>query len=84
MQPHVIFYAVYAIAFLSYLLLSLFIIYHVIRYSADRTVMIFTILFFIVGTALLLFANTVSFLSIPFDQLIPSVPMPTYPSKSPF
>ena len=84
MQTQAIFDTVYLVAFISYLPLSLFIIYHLIKYSPSRAVMLFTVAFFLIGTALLLFANVLLFFAIPFDQLVPSVPMPVYSPKSPF
>ncbi len=72
-----IFDFIYLIAFVSYLLLSIFIIYHVVRYTSDKAVTTVTLLFFITGTVLLLFANAVFFFAIPFDQLIPVFPLPS-------
>jgi len=72
-----IFDLIYLIAFISYLLLSMFIIYHVVRYTGDKAVMTVTLLFFIIGTALLLFANAVFFFAIPFDQSVPALPLPS-------
>jgi hypothetical protein len=73
-----IFDAVYFLAFLSYILLSLFIIYHIARYSVSKTVIVFSLSFFLIGTAMLLFANGMLFFSIPFDQLTTF----TLPSKT--
>lgn len=74
---------IYLLAFLSYLLLSLFIIYHIIRYSGSKTVMVFTLTFFLIGTSLLLFANALLFFSIPFDQFVPTLTLPSSYSPSP-
>jgi hypothetical protein len=79
-----IFDLVYILAFLSYLILSLFIVYHIVRYSGSKTVMVFTLTFFLVGTALLLLANSMLFLSIPFGQFAPNLPTPAYMPNSPF
>ncbi|MDD5084255.1 MAG: hypothetical protein PHT88_05015 [Candidatus Moranbacteria bacterium] len=79
-----IFNFIYLIVFLSYILLSMFIIYHLVRYSGNRSVMAFTVTFFLIGTACLLFANALLFFSIPFDQFIPALNMPTYSPKAPF
>lgn len=84
MPSQAIFDTVYLIAFLSYLLLSFFIVYHIIRYSINKTTMVFTIAFFLIGTTLLLLANVLLFFSIPFDQLVPTITLPTYSPKSPF
>ncbi len=80
-----IFDIIYLLAFFSYILLSLFILYHIIRYSGNKSVMIFTVFFFLTGTILLLFANALLFFSIPFDQFVPTLTLPSsYPSGFPF
>jgi hypothetical protein len=84
MQSQAIFNIVYLVAFLSYLLLSLFILYHIIRYTGNKTVMLFTIIFFLIGTTLLLLVNASFFFSIPFDQIMPTFTMPSSPPKSIF
>lgn len=78
-----IFDLLYLVVFMSYLLMSLFIVYHIVKYSISKTVTAFTLLFFLVGTALLLFANAILFFSIPFDQLTLSLPTSTYSTHSP-
>ena len=78
-----IFDLVYMIAFLGYIILSLFIIYHIIRYSGNKTVLTFTLIFFIVGTIALLFANATLFFSIPFDQFVPALKLPSVAPKFP-
>lgn len=80
-----IFHIIYALAFLSYVLLSSFILYHVIRYSGSRVVMVFTIIFFLLGTVSLLIANALLFFSIPFEQFVPTLAMPaSYSARAPF
>lgn len=80
-----IFDLVYLLAFLSYLILTIFITYHLVKYSGNRAVMIFSVTFFLIGTGLLLFSNALLFFAIPFDQFVPNIPMPTtYPANSPF
>lgn len=84
MQIQSIFDLIYLLVFLSYLLLSLFILYHIIRYSGDRAVMAFTIILFLIGTLSLLLANSLLFFSIPFDQFVPTLSLPSYQTGSPF
>lgn len=79
-----IFDLVYMIAFLGYIILSLFIIYHILRYSGNKTTLAFTLIFFVVGTIALLFANAVLFYSIPFGQFVPTLTLPTAAPKFPF
>jgi hypothetical protein len=84
MQTQTIFSIIYLLAFASYLLISVFIIYHIVRYSGNKAVMLLTVSFFILGTVCLLFANALLFSSIPFDQFVPSLAIPAYSSSSPF
>lgn len=66
-----VFNLIYAVAFLSYLLLSSFIIYHIVKYSVSKTVMSFTVLLFLIGTFLLLFSNATLFFSVPAEKFTP-------------
>jgi hypothetical protein len=68
MSASSVFQIMYIVAFASYVLLALFIVYHLTRYSLDRSVMLFTVSFFIIGTLLLLATNAFLFQNIPFDR----------------
>jgi hypothetical protein len=82
-----IFDILYIVVLLSYLLLSLFIIYHILRYSGNRAVMIVTLIFFVVGTFLLITSNIAFYSEIPFDTLTPELSLPNntlYTPQNPF
>ena len=78
-----IFDLLYFVVFLSYLLLSVFIVYHLLRYSGNRAVMMFTVTFFALGTFLLLVTNMKLYHDIPFDSMAPKVSLPNYSNYSP-
>lgn len=64
-----IMFGVYAVLLLALIVMSLFIIYHIVRYaysSAESTLML---LIFIPVTSVLLFAQIILFLSIDFSEI---------------
>ena len=63
-----LFHLVYTLAFLGYILLTLFIVYHIARFSMNKRVAVFVMIFFITGTILLLISNAILFFSIPLES----------------
>ena len=64
-----IFGIIYLLLFFSYLLVALFIIFHIVRYSLRPSVALFGVALFSITFAILLFTNVSLFLSLPFDLL---------------
>lgn len=64
---------IYTILFFSYVATSVFIVYHIVRYSLSRQAAIFGVALFVTVLTVLLFTNAILFFSLPLDTLIPSV-----------
>ena len=67
----------YAFLILGMLFASFFIVFHLANYSVNRRIARFTMLFFVVGTALLIISNVTLFFSIPsdaFSNFLPNSP----------
>jgi hypothetical protein len=64
-----LFSSFYLVVIAIYLLLSIFIIFHIARYSINKSIAFMTIVFFIVGTVLLLSINAIYFSHIPFEKI---------------
>ena len=62
-----LFGAMYTFFLLGSLLVSFFIVFHLAKYSVNRSFARLTITFFLVGTAILLIANVLLFFSLPAD-----------------
>lgn len=62
----------YVIFFLGCVTAGLFILFHLLRYALDRKLALLMSLLFTTVTLILLAVNTVLFLSLPFDTLLPS------------
>lgn len=65
----------YAFFLLGSLVVSFFIVFHLAKYSINRTFARATVFFFLVGTAILLVSNILLFFSLPTDtasSLFPS------------
>ncbi|MFZ2187253.1 MAG: hypothetical protein WAV46_01315 [Candidatus Moraniibacteriota bacterium] len=65
-----IFGIVYLLLFFSYVLVAIFIIFHIFRYSLKRGAALFGATLFSVVLAVLLLANFLLFLSLPFNELL--------------
>lgn len=65
-----IFGIIYLLLFFSYILVAIFIVYHIFRYSLKRSAALFGVTLFSVVFATLLFTNTLLFLSLPLDTLL--------------
>lgn len=64
-----IFGVIYLLLFFSYILIALFVIYHIFRYSLKRGSAFFGATLFSSVFLVLLITNTLLFLSLPFDEL---------------
>jgi len=64
-----IFQILYAVVILVFLLLSLFIVYHLLKYSYDKKVTSLMVTIFVVFTGLLIFSNIILFLNLPLEDL---------------
>lgn len=64
---------IYTILFFSYIATSIFIVYHIVRYSLSRQTAIFGVTLFITVLTVLLFTNALIFFSLPLDTLVPFV-----------
>lgn len=62
--------ALYAIVVLIYVLISFFIVYHLVRFSADSELKYLMLVVFVLVAAGLLLANTMLFFSIDWNSLI--------------
>ena len=67
-----IFGSLYTILFLSYVMTALFIVFHLLRYSLDRKMAIFSTLFFVTVFTILLLSNGILFFSLPLESLLPT------------
>lgn len=66
----IIILALYAIVVLIYVLISFFIVYHLVRFSADSELKYLMLVVFVLVAAGLLLANTMLFFSIDWNLLI--------------
>lgn len=66
----IIILALYAIVVLIYVLISLFIVYHLVRFSADSELKYLMLVVFVLVAAGLLLANAMLFFSIDWNSLI--------------
>ncbi len=66
----IIILALYAIVILIYVLISLFIVYHLVRFSADSELKYLMLVVFVLVAAGLLLANTMLFFSMDWNSLI--------------
>ena len=67
-----IFGVLYTILFLCYVMTALFIVFHLLRYSLDRKMAIFSTLFFVTVFTILLLSNGILFFSLPLESLLPT------------
>lgn len=64
-----IIYVAYAVLLLTFLLMSLFVIYHIVRYAYSRTESMLMLSIFIPVVTVLLFIQIMLFMSIRFDEI---------------
>jgi hypothetical protein len=65
-----IFGLLYFILLIIYILIALFIVYHIVRFSLSKSAMAMTLAIFVGGFGLLLFCNIILFLSINWKEII--------------
>ena len=63
----------YGLLFLSYIIGAGFIVFHLIRYSFNRSFASLAILLFITVTSVLILTNAVLFFAIPWNKLFTSI-----------
>jgi len=59
----------YFIVFLSFLLTALFIVFHIIRYSINKTSSFLMLVVFVSIFCILLISNVILFFSVPWEQM---------------
>lgn len=67
-----IFGLLYTLLFFGYVVVALFIVYHIFRYSLKRGTALFGVTLFLVVFLILLFANALIFFSLPLNTLLSS------------
>ncbi|HLC95177.1 MAG TPA: hypothetical protein VJH89_01695 [Patescibacteria group bacterium] len=66
-----IFGLLYTVLFFSYLLIALFIVFHIARYSLKKSTATFGITVFLVVFFVLVFTNAILFFALPLNNLLP-------------
>lgn len=67
-----IFGLLYTLLFFSYVVVALFIVFHIFRYSLKRSTALFGVTLFLVVFLILLFTNALIFFSLPLNTLLSS------------
>jgi len=67
-----IFTLLYGIIVVILILISIFIVFHLLRYTLNKTVMLASILFFIAVTSILLLTNIILFSALPLNAIFPT------------
>lgn len=62
----------YILFLIVYVIIAVFVLYHLKTYTVNHTLAAFFSIFFVVVTSLLIFINVSLFLAVPFAQLLPS------------
>lgn len=70
-NAQLIFRLLYTLLFFSYVVMALFIVFHIFRYSLKRTSAHFGVTLFLVVFFVLLFTNAILFFSLPLSTLLP-------------
>ncbi len=69
----------YGVLLVTYLFFTGFIVFHLWHYTLNRSVALFTLVFFLIGTAILVSTNASLFLSIPSASLqLPGAPTSSF------
>ena len=71
-SAQLIFGLLYALLFFSYVVVALFIVYHIFRYSIKRNSALFGAMLFLVVFFVLIFTNALIFFSLPLNTLLPA------------
>lgn len=66
-----IFGLLYTVLFLSFLVTALFIVFHLLRYTLNRRMAVFSTTLFLVVFTILLVSNAALFFSLPLADLLP-------------
>ena len=66
-----IFGLLYTVLFISLVVTALFIVFHLLRYTLNRKMAVFSTLFFTTVFAILLIANAMIFFSLPLANFFP-------------
>lgn len=61
----------YLLLFFSFILTSLFIVFHISRYALDRRLAFLALLLFLIVSSVLLATNVLLFLNLPLKELLP-------------
>ena len=67
-----IFGLLYTVLFFVYIIMALFIVFHLLRYTLNRKTAVLSTSFFLVVFTILLFSNAILFFSLPLSELLPS------------
>lgn len=67
-----VFGLLYTFLFFSFVATALFIVFHLLRYSLNRRVALWSAALFLFVFIILLITNAALFFSLPFDTLLPS------------
>ncbi len=70
-----IFGLLYTILFFIYIIVALFIVFHLLRYTLNRKTAVLSTSFFLVVFTILLFSNAMLFFSLPLNELLSSLPL---------
>ncbi len=70
MRP--LFGLLYTLLFFSYITTALFVVFHLLRYSLDRKLAVFSTAFFLTVLGILLFTNALIFFSLPLEGFFPT------------
>lgn len=62
--------ALYGVALLTFAIMALFVIFHIVKYSYSKSSSFFMLLLFLPVTAAMLFFNAVLFFKIDFSEVI--------------
>ena len=66
-----IFQLLYAAVLLIFFLLSAFIVFHIVRYSYNRSSSVIMLVIFLTFTGLLIFSNIILFANLPLEEMLP-------------
>jgi hypothetical protein len=64
---------IYPLFFLSYVLVAMFIVFHILRYSLKRSAALFGVTLFLTVFLVLLVTNILIFVSLPLGTLLPAI-----------
>lgn len=68
-----IIYGAYAVLLISFVLMSMFIVYHIVRYAYSKSESALMLLIFIPVVSVLILADIALFFSINFEEILPII-----------